>query len=76
MDKIIIGSYRGHKYNNDGWIYVALSRVACLEDLFTMEPLDEKLSKYRQRRNVKKENDRLMALSNELSKRFKMFTMF
>ena len=71
MDSIIVGSYRGHKFNNDGWIYVVLSRVNNINDLFTMELLDTDVRKYRERKYVKLENERLLALSENLSRRLR-----
>ena len=62
-----VGSYGTGK---DGWVYVALSRVRDLGNLYTLQPLKEKINSYGQRNYVVREDNRLKALALRTNKLF------
>jgi hypothetical protein len=44
---------RDHKYGLTGWIYVLITRPPSLQDLYTLEPLSEDMTKWKPRQDVK-----------------------
>ena len=59
-DGVVMGPpYNASKYNNDGWVYVVLSRVATSAKAYLMEPLSTNLDNYKERKKIKTEMARL-----------------
>ncbi|KAK4003752.1 hypothetical protein OUZ56_005507 [Daphnia magna] len=60
LDAVILGALsRIHKTGHSGWIYVILSRVRTVNNLFLLTPLEEDLKKYKPRTDVMTEMNRL-----------------
>jgi hypothetical protein len=70
VDSVILGDLLGsHKYGATGWLYVVLSRVRTLGGLYTLQLLDEDVSKYKRRATVIREMERLRVLGTKTENR-------
>ena len=53
----------------DGWLYVVISRIKSLENLYTVDKLPEKLNHYKPRQKVITEDKRLKRKAKVLERR-------
>ena len=63
LKNILVASWKGHGSGMTGWLYVVLSRVRSLTNLFVLEELKKDLTLYRPRPEVKTESDRIDRLA-------------
>ena len=59
LKNILICSFMGHSSGKSGWLYVVLSRVKSLKNIFILEELPSDLNHYKSRPKVKIELDRI-----------------
>ena len=59
LKNILICSFKGHSSGKSGWLYVVLSRVKSLKNIFILEELPSDLNHYKSRPKVKIELDRI-----------------
>ena len=67
LKNILICSFKGHSSGKSGWLYVVLSRVKSLKNIFILEKLPTDLSHYKSRPKVKIELDRIKTNSVQTS---------
>ena len=66
LQSVILGNLsRIHKYGRTGWIYVVFSRVTSLSGLFLMTPLEENPEKYKSRKEITNEMERLQSIEKK-----------
>ena len=73
LKNVLIASYTGHSSGKDGWLYVVISRIKSLENLYTVDKLPENLNHYKPREKVIAEDKRLKRKANALEKRAQKF---
>ena len=73
MDHAFIGSFGKHRFGTQGWLYVVLSRVPDICNLFLLEKLSEDLRKYRPRKYVLQEEKRMQTISKVTKKKLLAF---
>ena len=73
LKNVLIASYSGHSSGKDGWLYVVISRIKSLENLYTVDKLPEKLNHYKPREKVIAEDKRLKRKAKVLGKRAEKF---
>jgi hypothetical protein len=59
LPALIVGPPKKHANESSGWLYVMLSRVSQLKDLYLVEPLDTNLSRYTRRDGLIAEMQRI-----------------
>jgi hypothetical protein len=65
-DTIVLGDIsKRHQYGSSGWLYVILSRVRTLQGLTTLTRLTEDPSKFKQRKYVLDEMQRLRQIEEK-----------
>ena len=73
LPNLLICGFGNHRRGGDGWLYVALSRVRRLEDLYLLEPLPESVKSFKRRRVVMIEEKRLQRLAHETRRKLTHF---
>ena len=71
IQNILITSFKGHKTGKTGWLYVVLSRVKSLKNIFLVEKLDTHVDNFAERPKVSFENERLLRASVVTSRRIR-----
>jgi hypothetical protein len=70
LDSILIGNITDrHKYGSTGWVYVALSRVRSSQGLYTLVELPRDPKKYKLRKHVVAEMNRLRKIEERTLQR-------
>ena len=73
VDSIILGDISTHhQYGSTGWIYVILSRVRSLQGLVTLTRLVEDPKKFKPRKHVINEMERLRHIEQRTLRRLKI----
>ena len=72
LKNILIGSFKGHSNGRTGWLYVVISRVKSLENIFIVDKLPENTSWFKLREDVDAEDKRIMKLAIKTSKKFRL----
>ena len=67
LKNILVCSFKGHSSGKSGWLYVVLSRVKSLKNIFILKKLPTELSHYKSRPKVKIELDRIKTNSVQTS---------
>ena len=70
---VLIASYSGHSTGKDGWLYVVISRIKSLKNLFTVDELKTDIRHYKPREDVIIEDTRIKEKANRLYLRAKLF---
>ena len=73
LPNLLLCQFGSHSKGGDGWLYVALSRVRRLEDLYLLKPIPESVRSYRRRRGIQNEEDRLQRLARETRRKLTRF---
>ena len=66
---VLIASYSGHSTCKDGWLYVVISRIKWLKNLYTVDELPENTNHYKPGQGVILEDKRIKQKANALHKR-------
>ena len=63
LPSLLICEFGQHRRGGDGWLYVALSRVKRLEDLYLLKPIPDRVRSYTRRQVILNEERRLQGLA-------------